>query len=224
MGNLQLWLDGGGGDFSNKAKDLILTVFDQANEGLCRGFKTYVEAINKQISEAYKNGDEAAGDIMSKEKYWEEGLHQQRLAGVGVLALDWLMSSLKTALQGATNYLNKSHPAKGPYKADGWLATVQKEYNERFGIDFAKGPIDFGRIQELVLARNAGIHRERGGQLEEYLAKVKKPTFIEYGEDGEEFVFVTRNALVAIIDDAEKFVQWAVKEIERLRINSAPSI
>jgi len=211
-----------GADFSIKAKHLVLEVFDQANEGLSRGFKTYSEATNKQISEAYKMGDVAAGDIMSQEKYWESGLHQQRLASIGVLALDWLMSSLKGALQGASNYLNASHPGKGPYKGDGWLAKLQGEYYERFGIDFTRGPVDVCHIQELVLARNAGIHRDLEGPLEEYLAKVNRPSFIESGEDGKEFVFVTRNALVAIIDDAEKFVDWVVSEIEKLRPENAP--
>jgi len=108
-------------------------------------------------------------------------LYRQRKQGVGALGLDWLMCSLQGALHSAKKYLNSTHAPKPPYKGRGWLEKVSNEYQQRFGIDFTKGPIHFERIQELVLARNAGIHRD-DGNLETYLEKIEKLRFVD-GED-----------------------------------------
>ena len=105
------------------------------------------------------------------------------------------MSSVQVALRGAKTYLDKSHPPKPPYNKndEGWLGYTADEYQKRFGIDFKAGPVSFERIQELVLARNAGIHREDAGNLEAYVAKIKEPAFVDDGYVGEYF-FVTRAA------------------------------
>ena len=63
-----------------------------------------------------------------------------------------------------------------------------------------------------MLARNAGIHRDKRN-LQTYLEKVDKPSFV----DGEGQFCVTRDALVLIIRDSGKFVKWTVSEIEKLR-------
>jgi hypothetical protein len=201
-------------DFSLKTKNVILPVFDNATNALSDGWKKYEETFKNQISEAYKR-DESEGGMMSQERDWEEDLHRQRLQGIGALALDWLMSSVQVALRGAKSYLNKTHPAKPPYNRDeGWLGYATDEYQKRFGIDFKSGPVPFERIQELVLARNAGIHREDRGNLETYLKKIKKPVFVDYGYEGEYF-FATRDALVSMIHDSEKFIEWVVREVEK---------
>jgi len=110
-------------------------------------------------------------------------------------------------------------PPKPPYNKndEGWLGYTADEYQKRFGIDFKAGPVSFERIQELVLARNAGIHREDAGNLEAYGAKIKEPAFVDDGYVGEYF-FVTRAALVAMIEDSERFVKWMVSEVEKLRL------
>lgn len=199
-------------DFSINAQNLILRVFDSASTALDDEWKKEAEAYKKGIPKAYEV-DESEGDIMRQERDWEEDLHRQRKQGVGALALDWLMCSLQGALHSAKKYLNSTHPAKGPYyKKQGWLGEVTDEYKQRFGIDFTKGPIPFDLIQELVLARNAGIHRDQGN-LETYLKKIAKPAFV----DEDDLFFVTRDALILIIQDCEKFIKWVVFEIEKLR-------
>jgi hypothetical protein len=204
-------------DFSLTAQNLVLPVFDSTSGALNDGWKKSEQDYKTQIGEAYKI-DESEGQILSQERAWAEGLHRQRLQGVGALALDWLMSSLQTALRGVKSHLDKAHPARPPYddRDEGWLGLIRDEYQKRFGIDFTTGPVPFERIQELVLARNAGIHREQKGNVDTYVKKIKKPAFVDYGDDGE-FFFVTRDALVAIIADSDKFITWVVGEIETRR-------
>jgi hypothetical protein len=199
------------GDFSINAQNLILKVFDNASQALDDEWKRESESYKKLIGEAYKV-EESQGTYLSQERDWEEDLHRQRKQGVGALALDWLMCSLQGALHSAKTYLNVSHPPKPPYKGDGWLGKVSNEYQQRFNIDFGKGTISFDRIQELVLARNAGIHRDQGN-LETYLKKIAKPAFV----DEEDRFVVTRDALILIIQDCEKFIKWVVAGIETLR-------
>ncbi len=199
------------GDFSIDAHSLILRVFEIASSALDEEWKKDKEFFNKKIAEAYAV-DEGEGGYLSQEKDWEEHLYRQRMQGVGALALDWLMSKLQEALHSAKRYLDSTHPPKPPYKGDGWIGKVSNEFQQRFNIDFSKGPIPFERIQELVLARNAGIHRDQGN-LETYLVKISKPAFV----DEENQFFVTKDALVLIIGECEKFIKWAVSEIEKLR-------
>lgn len=197
-------------DFTLDAEHLILRVFDSASEALNDEWNKYVEGFKQDISKAT---DEGEIGMAYQEKDWEEDLQRQRMQGVGALTLDWLMSSLKKMLHSAKKYLDKSHPANAKgYKIRGWLREVSKEYRERFGINLAQGP-SFSRIEELVLARNVGIHREDEKTLEKYLATVKKPVFV----DDEDRFFVTRDALVQIIKDCEEFLKWAVLELKRLR-------
>lgn len=204
-------------DFSIKTHSLILPVFDHATNALYEEWKKFEETFNKQISEAYAR-DESEGALMAQEKDWEEELHRQRLQSVGALSLDWLMSSVQAALHSAKNYLNKSHPPHPPYDShdEGWLGLVADEYQKRFGIDFKAGPVDFERIRELVFARNAGIHRENDGNLKTYLAKIKHPVFFDSMHGGPYF-FVKRDALVGMINDAERFIKWVVQQVENLR-------
>jgi hypothetical protein len=65
-------------------------------------------------------------------------------------------------------------------------------------------------------SRSSNRHREDHKILEEYVAKIKNPVFVDYGDDGEYF-FVAGDALVAMIEDSEQFVLWVVSEIEKLR-------
>ena len=199
-------------DFSIDARNLILRVFDTATDALADEWKTESQAREKAIAEAYKV-DEGEGGYLSQEYDWEKDMYRQRNQGVGALALDWLTCSLQGALHSAKTYLDSTHPPKPPYKGDGWLERVSNEYKERFGIDFRKGPVAFERIQELVLARNAGIHRD-DGNLEKYLKTTADPRFID--SESEDRFFVTKDALVSTIQECEQFLKWIVSEIERL--------
>jgi hypothetical protein len=197
-------------DFSINAHNLILRVFDSASEALDDEWKKYLAGFKSYIS---KPLDESEAGIAFSERDWEEDFHRQRMQGIGALALDWLMYSLQSALHSAKKYLDASHPVNpAGYKGDSWLSRVSSEYQQRFGIDFAKGPVPFDHIQELVLARNTGIHRTQE-TLDDYLKKVGKPTFV----DTEDQFCVTKNALVTIIKECEDFLKWVVGEIEKLR-------
>lgn len=198
-------------DFSITAQNVILRVFDIAISALDDEWERESESYEKAIAEGYKV-DESEGDISLQERDWAEDLHRQRKQGVGALALDWLMCSLQGAIHSAKKYLNSTHAPKPPYKGDGWLEKVSNEYQQRFGIDFTKGPVRFERIQELVLARNAGIHRD-DGILKTYLDKIEKPRFV----DGEDRFFVTKDDLVSTVQECEQFLKWVVAEIEKLR-------
>jgi hypothetical protein len=205
-----------GSEFSINAEELVLRVFDRANEALDDEWKRYMEGFDKHMSEPM---EESEADIAFSEMHWEQDLHRQRMQGVGALALDWLMCSLQGALHSAKKYLNSTHPAKGPYyKKQGWLGEVADEYKHRFGIDFTTGPVRFEHIQELVLARNAGIHRDRA-MLDEYLKKTGEPTFV----DKDSQFCVTRTALVTIIKECQEFIRWIVSEIEKLGPKAASS-
>jgi len=201
-------------DFEITAKHLILRVFDSASAALDEEWNKYVAHFDAHISEEM---DESQVGFAFHERDWEEHSHSQRMQGVGALALDWLMCSLQGALHSAKKYLDATHPQNlAGYKGDGWLHKVKTEYQQRFGIDFKQGPTSFDRIEELVLARNAGIHRD-DGNLKTYLAKVQKPAFV----DREDQFCVTRDALVAIMKDCEEFLKWAIAELTKLRPASA---
>ncbi len=197
-------------DFSIKTQQVILPLFKSASNALDAEWKAEEVTYRESIAKAYKL-DESEGSIMSSEKDWMEDIYRQRKQGVGSLALDWLMNALKDVLHGAKTYLDKSHAANGPYQGDGWLSRIADEYQKRFNIDLSKGPMRFERIQELVLARNAGVHRSKD-ILDEYLKKTDKPVFV----DNEDQFFVTNEALVQIAKECEQFTEWVIKEIEKL--------
>jgi len=197
-------------DFGLTAQYLVLRVFDSASEALDEGWNNYVKRFNARMPNPM---DESQAAFAFTERNWEERSHRQRMQSVGTLALDWLMCSFQGALHNAKKYLDAIYPPNaGGYKGDGWLKKVTTEYQQRFGIDFKKGPISFDRIEELVLARNAGIHRDEG-ILDTYLAKVEKPAFV----DSDDQFCVTRDALAAIIKDCEEFLKWVVAELTELR-------
>jgi hypothetical protein len=205
-----------GTDFSLKTQDVILSVFNSAYDALEQKWAQYEKRFDEQISAAYAE-DESEGGLMEQERNWEEELHRERLQGVGALGLDWLMSAVQIALKAAAKHLDKSHPEKPPYdKGEGWLGLRVDEYQKRFGIDLKSGPIAFERVRELVLARNAAVHRENQSMVDEYTSKIKDPAFIEYGYQGE-YVFVTKNAFAKLSADMEVFVKWFVAEVQKLR-------
>src|SRR5258708_38645770 len=143
-------------DFEITAERLVLRVFDSASEALDYEWNNYDKRFDARMS---KPMDESQADFAFSERDWEERLHRQRMQGVGTLALDWLMCSFQGALHSAKKYLDHIYPPNaGGYKGDGWLSKVTTEYQQRFGIDFKKGPVSFERIEELVLARHAVIH------------------------------------------------------------------
>jgi hypothetical protein len=197
-------------EFSAAAKQLVLQVFVIATEKLESDWQQYQVSYQKRMMEMADEGDIG---LAGQELDWEEQLHRQRMQGIGSLALDWTMSLLQESLQRSKRYLNTSHPAStAPYTGKNWLARVANEYQQRFQIDFHTVPEWFDRIEELILARNAGVHRDRGN-FKKYIEKTPTPRF---ADDNDEF-WVSHEALVATIADCEKFLNWMVAELKTLR-------
>jgi len=116
---------------------------------------------------------------MTQELYWEEDLHRQRLQGVGALALDWLMSSVQVALRGAKTYLDKSISQSVYSKKGRLVGKMQmniRAFRNRLQSQDSKS---FERIQDLCW-RETRYSREDNGNLETYVAKIKKPAFVDY--------------------------------------------
>ena len=90
-----------------------------------------------------------------------------------------------------------------------WLARLQNEYRDRFGIDFCNGPVAIERIEELALARNAGLHWE-GNALTEYEQRVPNPRFLEFG-----IVIVSTDKLNEALEETKKFLGWVVDELKK---------
>src|SRR5262249_46726804 len=112
---------------------------------------------------------------------FERSRNEQRGQVLGAAALQYLFSTLKAHLnEVARHYFRDSHPRKsGRYSGNGELERLRNEFIERFKIDFASSAL-YARIEELALARNAGIHPETA--LGEYLSKVRSPRFYKDGE------------------------------------------
>src|SRR5260370_39801018 len=70
-----------GFEFSVNAQDLILCVFDRANEALDDQLKKYMESFDKQMS---KPMEESEPDVAFFVMDCEQELHRQRMQGSGV--------------------------------------------------------------------------------------------------------------------------------------------
>ena len=122
------------------------------------------------------------------------------------------MRLLQETLRDSTRFFSSSHPPKPPYGGKGWLAKVETEYRYRFGIDLQNLAAAFSRIQELVLARNAGIHRDPRS-MDKYLRSIEAPRFVD--NDGE--FWLTEKVLIETIKDCKQFVDRVVAELKKLR-------
>ncbi len=203
------WLDFERDEFKGSVRTVIVEVFEKGIERLEHLWKEQNQKLTEEAEQAKGEEDR---DIAWHLVSWEEYLHQQRQQALGSLALDWLMSSLHGRLNELKKYFDKSHPAAPPYKGDGWLSKMRQEYLSRFGIDFSRSE-RFATMEELVLARNAGIHRDNPGVIAEYRKKVREPGFIDSNGEFE----VTRGKFQQVVSDAEDFVGWVVDELKSLR-------
>jgi hypothetical protein len=84
------------------------------------------------------------------------------------------------------------------------LCKLKNEYKARFHIDFNQCP-EFTRIEELVLARNAGIHTETPGPFNTYRKRVN-PRFID---DAGQFSVDLTSYRIAV-EEVKKFMKWVV--------------
>jgi len=141
---------------------------------------------------------------------WEAALHLRRKQAIGALALNLLEESLKQRLIRAKGYFDKTHPGRGPYKKKGgWPNSLKAEYEHRFRIDFNHSPVPFSRIEELALARNAGIHMDT----HDYVNEVQSPRFVN--DDGE--FSVDASNYESAVKDVKDFTRWVISELKNVK-------
>jgi len=143
------------------------------------------------------------------EEEWEAALHLRRKQAIGALALNLLEESLKQRLRRAKGYFDATHPGSGSYIGDGWPNRLKAEYEHRFRIDFNNSPVPYSRIEELVLARNAGVHMD----IHDYLNKIQNPRFVD--DDGEFSVDVSNYQ--SAVKDVKDFTKWVISELKKLQ-------
>ncbi len=195
--------------FSSEVEEVILPLYNASIEKLSAWRRQTEERFKNAISEAKTEDDEtnARGQAV-----YEESRYDEQNQAIGSLALHHLCTALKVALTDATRFFKTTHPRSArAYSEKNWLARMQNEYGERFGIDFEKCAVPFANIEELVLARNAGLHWDAEAT-EEYAKKVSKPRFLDGG-----MVQVQPDQLRRGVDDAKQFVNWVIDQLKGLR-------
>ena len=149
----------------------------------------FFEAISKANDEA----DEI--NATGEAAYRGTTVDEQREL-IGAACLGFVAIAVKYSLDQMASYFKNSHPASRKYVGRSWLQKRQDEYLHRFQIDFAKCPIKVDKIEELILARNAGLHWD-GSALEEYKWKVTSPRFIK-----QESLMIDLDDFLAVVSGA----------------------
>ncbi len=195
--------------FASEIKDVILPMYRVGVDRISDRKKQIQERFEKAMSQAKTESDET--DARGQASY-EETRCDEQLQAIGSLALHHLCTALKVALIDATRFFAESHPrsAEG-YPGKSWLGRLQDEYNKRFDIDFENAPVPLANIEELALARNAGLHWD-GEAIREYEHKVLKPRFLHWG-----IVQVSPAEFDKAISEAESFVNWVIDQLKQLR-------
>ena len=207
-------------EFSMDVRDVVVKLYISASAKLEELEKGYEKETTERRKQALS---EEEHDEAFQSDCWEEELQRQRQQALGALALDCLSTSLEKTLNSAKTSFDNTHPRGRLSKLRGkhldrnkiWLSKLEKEYLDRFKIKFQDSPVAFTRIEEIVRARDSGIHRE-GNALATYMKKVPTPRFIEEF-DGKDSFWVTPQTFLEAVNDAEKFVEWVISELEKLR-------
>jgi hypothetical protein len=208
------WLEAEKDIFASEVREVVLPLYQAATERISQWRRHNEAQYRAAIAEA--KDDWAVTDAHGQAA-WRETRYDEQEQAVGSLALHHLCTALKLALTDATRFFKQSHPrSAGAYSGEHWLARLKNEYVCRFGVDFDKAPVPIERIEELALARNAGLHWE-GDALREYEEKVSEPRFLESG-----IVKVSPQQLDAAISDAQRFVGWAVDQLRQLAQGQKP--
>ena len=194
--------------FHSQIDEVVLPLFQAAEEKIIEWKKN----IDKDFEDAISRARDETEEIDAKgNAAFRETTVGDQVQVIGSACLSFVCTALQDCLDEMASYFNTSHPrSSGGYRGKSWLQKRQQEYLERFGIDFTKGPIDFSRIEELILARNAGLHWD-GSCLDEYREKIPAPRFIENG-----FIFtVNLETLLESTTDARTFVDWVWSELKK---------
>jgi hypothetical protein len=197
--------------FESQLDEIVVPIFDVMDEKLNDWQKQvdleYKGAMSKAENESYEIN--ARGEAA----YRETAIGDQRQL-LGAACLGFVATALKDCLSGMARYFNEAHPAGDDYNGKSWLQKRQTEYRDRFGIDFGDSPVKIESLEELILARNAGLHWD-GSALDEYSRRVKSPKFIKDG-----LLTVERDDFLAVVLDAKAFIAWVHAELKKLRIKA----
>lgn len=197
--------------FWYEINEVVIRFFDVASVELDRLEKKYWKHL------VTVHGNDERGLEVARWQFETEKEHSlERRKALGSLALDYLASALKKKLHQLKRVGEPIVLKEKTYPGKGWLQCVKNEYQQRFGIEFEKSPVPYSRIQEIVLARNAGVHRENRSALTRYRSSVENPRFAR--SDGVFYKFVvTRDTFCSAVGDATTFVSWVGGELKRFR-------
>ena len=197
--------------FSAEIREVILPLHEAGLAKILELKKQTQVRFGKAAAEAKNEAEHT--DAIGQAAY-EDTRYDEQNQAIGSLALHHLCIALKVALSDATRFFTKSHPRLAArYQGKNWFARLQDEYEARFGIDFEKVPTLIANIEELTLARNAGLHWD-GDAVKEYAQRVPKPRFLDFGC----IVRVRPENFAKAVAEAETFLSWAIDELQKLRI------
>lgn len=195
--------------FSLELYQVIVPLFEQGHAMLKAWEDERRASLQGMLDEAKGDDDEerfARG--VADEEEWR---NFQRSQVLGATGLHYLYSAFKDGLKNLCRYFDKSHArVPGGYKGKHQLEQLREEFLQRFGVDWRNLP-HFDSIEELALARNAGIHMG-ADTLKEYISKIERPRFCKGGEFA-----VERQSYMEILDEIERFFASVVQELIPIR-------
>ena len=199
--------------FESQMNEIVVPLFDVTDRKLTEWQKQIDAEFDEAISKAEHERDEtnAKGEATVKSVTVDE---QRQLLGAAYLG--FVATALKVCLDDMAEYFESTHPPRREYAGKSWLQKRQVEYQQRFQIDFTKGPTPLARLEELILARNAGLHWD-GSALEEYQRNVNSPRFI----DRNDLLAFDRDNFLMTISEVQSFLAWVHTELKKLKPNGA---
>lgn len=193
--------------FASQLSEVVVPLFDATDKHLAEWQEKIDADYSEALSQAKHEGDET--NALGEAAYRATTVGEQRQL-IGAACLGFVATALKDCLDDMGRYFQKSHPPGRRYVGRSWLQKRQDEYQERFQINFTKSPVKIGNIEELILARNAGLHWD-GTAFEEYMEKVANPRFIRHG-----LLTIDRDNFLSVIADVQVFVEWVHAELKKL--------
>jgi hypothetical protein len=197
--------------FASQLSEVVIPLFDATDQHLTDWQKKVDADYCEAISHSKDDADEA--NARGEAAYRETTVSEQRQL-IGAACLGFVATALNGCLEDMGRYFKRSHPPERKYVGRSWLQKRQDEYQGRFQIDFSKSPVKISKIEEVILARNAGLHWD-GTALKEYRRRVANPRFIK-----QELLAIERDNFLDAVADVQAFVDWVHAELKKLTAKS----
>jgi hypothetical protein len=197
------------GSLARLFNEVVLPILEISEER----FKQIELEIDSEFDKAIDEASNEADEIDAKGwAAYKASVLDDQVSVVSAALLNVLCSGVKHGLEAMGGYFGTSRPAREKYEGKSWLHRKQAEFKDRFGIDFETHSQELGAIEEMILARNAGIHQD-DATLKEYREKVSKPRFLN------EFMCLSfkRAAFVGSFEDANRFLKWVWTGLKQIR-------